>query len=151
MVTGVKPFYDDESTSVMNRIVNEGYRRPRALYPDIPWRLQRIIKRCLFKDPARRYPSTEALRRDLEDFVATRVPTHYNARLVVFFHHRNLISSREATTYVTEAELEAPEAVAADIGDLSAWNSVLRPLMIANGLGLAILTIVALILGLLPP
>jgi eukaryotic-like serine/threonine-protein kinase len=70
MLTGRKPFTEDDSKSVMQRILNEPYVRPRKLFPDIPWRLSRIVKRCLFKDPRKRYQTTEALRRDLESYVA---------------------------------------------------------------------------------
>lgn len=128
MLTGSKPFVDDETMGVMQRILNEPFERPRRRYPDIPWRLERIVKRCLRKEPERRYVSTEMLRRELEAYVAKKVRVNVNGRLVIFLRHRDLISDDEAKTYVREEELAAPESVETDSGRVDPGQAVLRPL-----------------------
>jgi serine/threonine-protein kinase len=102
MLTGQKPFVEDDTKSVMQRILNEPYERPRKLYPDIPWKLQRIVKRCLQKEPGKRYKSTELLRRELEQYVASSVRINYNGRLVIYLRNRDVISDSEASTYVRD-------------------------------------------------
>ena len=132
MLTGKKPFIEDDSKSVMQRILNEPYVRPRKLYPDIPWRLQRIVKKCLNKDPNKRYRTTEHLRRDLESYVASTVRINYAGRLVIFLLNRELMSANEASTYVREEDLKSLVSKAVDTGTLSPAAVVLRPLLFAN-------------------
>ncbi|MBI5509837.1 MAG: protein kinase [Deltaproteobacteria bacterium] len=129
MVTGQKPFADDDTKSVLQRILNDPFEKPRRLYPDIPLKLQGIVRRCLEKRPDRRYKSTEALRRELEDFVAGKVRINYNGRLVIFLRNRNLISDSEAKTYVRDEELKSSVAFATDTGAIDARAVVIRPLL----------------------
>lgn len=139
MLTGQKPFTEDDTRSVMQRIVNEPYKRPRSLYPDIPWRLQRIAKRCLQKDPAKRYASTEALRRDLESYVARTVRINYAGRLVVFLRNCDLISDNEAKTYVGDEALRSRVSRATDAGDVNPMTVVFRPVAMVNAALLGLL------------
>ncbi len=57
MFTGAKPFSDDNTRSVTARILKDKFLPPRRVNAEIPWRLQRIIKKCLKKKPPRRYTS----------------------------------------------------------------------------------------------
>ncbi|MBC7794086.1 MAG: serine/threonine protein kinase [Clostridia bacterium] len=132
MLTGRKPFTEDDSKSVMQRILNEPYVRPRKLFPDIPWRLSRIVKKCLFKDPRKRFETTESLRRELESYVAQTVRINYAGRLVVFLRNRDLISEGEASTYVREEELRSLASKTVDSGELSSGAVVFKPLFVAN-------------------
>lgn len=137
MLTGQKPFTEDDTHSVMQRIVNENFVRPRRLYPDIPWRLSRIINRCLQKDPAKRYNSTEELRRALENYVARKVRINYAGRLVIFMRNRGLISDNEAKTYVREDDLKSTVSQAIDTGTVSVGRVLIRPALVFNALMLA--------------
>ena len=132
MLTGLKPFAEDDTRAVMQQIVTEIYRKPRSLYPDVPFALQRIVRRCMEKRPERRYHTTEVLRRELETFVSHKVPINYNGRLVIYLRHRGLITDMEAKTYVGEAELHSPRSLITDSGQLDARAVVLRPLLNIN-------------------
>jgi serine/threonine-protein kinase len=132
MLTGEKPFSDDDTKSVLHHILNEPYTRPRRLYPDIPLKLQRIVKKCMEKQPDRRYQSTEKLRRDLESFVAAKVRINYNGRLVIFLRNRNLVSDSEAKTFVREDELKSRMRFQADTGGVDARTVAFRPLLALN-------------------
>ncbi|MFA5073946.1 MAG: serine/threonine-protein kinase [Nitrospirota bacterium] len=57
MFTGVKPFQDEETRAVSAKIVKDRVSPPRRINKNVPWTLQRIIKRCLKKKPNRRYGS----------------------------------------------------------------------------------------------
>ncbi len=139
MVTGKKPFVEDDTKSVMQRILTEPYVMPRRLYPDIPWSLQRILKKCLEKKPERRYKSTELLRRDLEAYVAKKVRINYAGRLLIYLNHKDLISEGEAKTYVREEDLRSEGNLATDTGRIDARAAVVRPLLMFNTAILAIL------------
>lgn len=132
MLTGNKPFKDDDTMSVMQRILTEPYTRPRRLYPDIPWSLQRIVKRCLQKNPDRRYANTETLHRDLEAFVSRKVRINCSGRLVIFLRNRHLITDNEAKTYVREDDLMQSRSLRVDSGQISVGAAVLRPLLMLH-------------------
>lgn len=96
MLTGRKPFLEDDLRSVMHKIRLERYTSPRKLNPAVPRSLERILARCMEKLPHNRYPSMQALIHDLEDFLASQVHGNYSARLVNFLALEELIEKQEA-------------------------------------------------------
>jgi len=72
MLTGVKPFTDEETRAVTAKIMKDGFTSPRRVNSAIPWGLQRIIKKCLKKKPARRYASMMDLEKKLGKRLAGR-------------------------------------------------------------------------------
>lgn len=139
MLTGEKPFADDDTKSVLHRILNEPYRAPRRLYPDVPLRLQRIVKKCLDKRLDRRYQATHALRRDLETYLAKKIRINYAGRLVIFLRNRHMISDSEAKTYVRDDELKSSLEFHTDTGAIDARTVVVRPLITLNAILLLLL------------
>jgi len=83
MLTGAKPFVEDEARTVMQKIRLDRYTSPRKLNAQVPRQLERILARCMEKMPANRYPTTQALIDDLMEFLAPRVPINYNAKVVM--------------------------------------------------------------------
>ena len=67
MATGVRPFWGDSPAS--HHFFNfEGLSGcPHWINPALPPDLDRIIRRCLAKDPVRRYQNLVDLRNDLEE------------------------------------------------------------------------------------
>ena len=63
--TGRLPFHGDTPTALGMKHVGEPPPHPRALRADIPMLLNRIILKCLEKNPADRYPTAGDLARDL--------------------------------------------------------------------------------------
>ena len=55
MLTGKKPFVEDEKKSAMHKIRLEKHTSARKLNPEIPRELERIIDRCLEKQPRDRW------------------------------------------------------------------------------------------------
>ena len=106
MLTGVKPFVEDEDTSVMQKILIGKYTRPRKHYSDIPRIIQRIVKRCIQPNPDRRYQETEHLRQDLERYCSRYISVNYAGRLVLFLRNRDIISNSEAETFVRPEMLD---------------------------------------------
>jgi serine/threonine protein kinase len=67
MATGQKPFKGDSSVSLLSSILKDTPASVIDLNPALPPELGRIIRRCLMKDPARRYQTAADLRNELED------------------------------------------------------------------------------------
>jgi serine/threonine-protein kinase len=65
LATGDKPFAGDTITAVSYKIVHSEPAPPRRINPAVPSALERIIMKCLEKDPATRYATGEALAADL--------------------------------------------------------------------------------------
>jgi tetratricopeptide (TPR) repeat protein len=72
MLTGGSPFSGDSALQVMYQRVKQAPKKPRELRADLPEYLERIILRCLERDPKRRYQSAREILADLE---AQRAPT----------------------------------------------------------------------------
>jgi serine/threonine protein kinase len=72
MLTGVKPFTDEETRAVTAKIMKDGFTSPRRVNSAIPCGVQRIIKKCLRKKPQRRYASMMDLEKKLGKRLAGR-------------------------------------------------------------------------------
>jgi tRNA A-37 threonylcarbamoyl transferase component Bud32 len=76
LVTGSRPFHGSSSNDLRRQIV---YTEPpllRSLRPDAPRDLQRIVNKCLRKDPGDRYASAEDLEEDLHAFLRNEPLLH---------------------------------------------------------------------------
>src|SRR5690606_23599719 len=96
MVTGRKPFIEDDARTVMQKIRLDRYTSPRKLNPAVPRPLERILARAMEKMPANRYPTTQALIDDLMEFLASRVPINHTARLVMYLRDVGVLTDEEA-------------------------------------------------------
>jgi serine/threonine-protein kinase len=111
MITGRKPFVEDEEKSVMHKIRLEKHVPARKLNPEIPRELDRIINKCLEKQPRNRWGSAQALVMALERFLAKHVEMNYHALLVLFLRQQDIITQLEADEYLNPA-LGGPSASA---------------------------------------
>ncbi len=96
MLTGRKPFVEDDARTVMQKIRLDRYTSPRRINPGVPRPLERIMARCMEKMPANRYPTTQSLIDDLHDFLTSRVPISHNARLVMYLKELGVITDAQA-------------------------------------------------------
>lgn len=93
MVTGWRAFHGDSKLSTLSAILKDEPKPVTSIVPDVPRDMQKIICRCLRKDPDRRFQHMDDLRvallelkeesdsGKLEAFVATRVPRRRRSRL----------------------------------------------------------------------
>jgi tetratricopeptide (TPR) repeat protein/tRNA A-37 threonylcarbamoyl transferase component Bud32 len=65
MVTGERPFAGDSSLSVLVKRLKEPPRSPRQLVPQLDRRWERVILRCLERDPGERFASAGDVARAL--------------------------------------------------------------------------------------
>ena len=68
ITTMTRLFKADNELAIMHRIVTGDVPMPHTVVPDYPPQLAHIVMKCLSIDPNERYPTAQALRRDLEAF-----------------------------------------------------------------------------------
>ena len=66
MITGGRPFQGSNRAEILSSVLRDTPEPPSAIRTDTPADLERIIERCLRKDPAQRYADAIALRDELE-------------------------------------------------------------------------------------
>jgi tetratricopeptide (TPR) repeat protein len=71
MISGRRAFKRATAIQTLSAIVDAEPEPLAELCPDAPIELVRIVERCLAKDPAHRYASTQDLARDLRDLRST--------------------------------------------------------------------------------
>jgi len=143
MVTGKKPFVEDEKRSAMHKIRLEKHISVRKLNPDIPRELERIIDRCLEKQPRDRWRSAQHMVMALERFLARHVEMNHHARLVLFLRANGVLTELEAEEYLNPSALGGQASSAQP--NMQARHAV-RAGMVAHGITLGML---ALMLGLI--
>jgi hypothetical protein len=67
MITGERAFKSDTTLSTLSAILKEDPRRVGSLVADVPPELERVIARCLKKDPERRWQGMRDVRVALEE------------------------------------------------------------------------------------
>lgn len=67
MATGQRPFQGESAADVLSSILRDEPRPLATLRPEFPQQLGRILRRCLAKNPERRFQSAKDLRNELED------------------------------------------------------------------------------------
>ena len=67
MLTGRRPFQGDTPASTLSAIIKDTPQSLSELRPAIPRDLAKIVRRCLAKDPERRFQSAKDLRNELEE------------------------------------------------------------------------------------
>src|SRR6201999_3140007 len=92
MLTGKKPFVEDEQKSAMHKIRLERHASVRSLNPEIPRELERIVDKCLEKQPRDRWRSAQHVVMALERFLAKHVEMNHYARLVMYLRGQNVIT-----------------------------------------------------------
>jgi len=73
MLTGDTPFDAPSAIEIMMMRVRERPKPPRAIIPAIPDDLERVVMRCLERDPAARYADAHEIEADLGGAPSTRV------------------------------------------------------------------------------
>ena len=74
MLTGSLPFSGDRAQAVIHGILNKQPAPLAAIRSDVPPEVERILTKCLEKNPNGRYPSASALKTDLVAFGRTVSP-----------------------------------------------------------------------------
>jgi serine/threonine protein kinase len=98
MVTGLKPFSGDTNTEVLMKIAKGKFPSAKKYNRDIPWRLNRIIKKAMKKDRAKRYRNASELIRDLNKYIPWHEHTHKKEVLSQYLKKFDAKSTRKTST-----------------------------------------------------
>ena len=74
LATGLRPFDQKISTALADDIIHKSPTPPSAIIPALSRGLERVILKCLPKDPGQRYSTAAELRADLERLSTGRQP-----------------------------------------------------------------------------
>ena len=109
MLTGRKAFEGADRSVVLDAVVTRDVPHPSALRPGVPAVLDRIVAKCLEKNPSNRYQSMEALLRDL-GAVQRRLHSSYGPRTVTAVTAVLMLTTAVTwTVWSRRAPLAAPE------------------------------------------
>lgn len=99
MLTGIKPFYGQNNTEVLAKVVRSKYTPPQRINPEISLRLQRVIKKLLKKEKRARYRTAAQLIHDLEKCVPWQVRSRKKELLARFLEglDKTVITSSDDT------------------------------------------------------
>jgi Tol biopolymer transport system component len=67
MAAGTRPFTGDSSLAILSSILKDDPKPLTGLKPELPPDYERIVRRCLAKDPSRRYQTALDVRNELDD------------------------------------------------------------------------------------
>jgi Tol biopolymer transport system component len=67
MATGTRPFKGESAMAILSAIIKDAPAPAVDVNAGVPLELDRVIRRCLTKDPSRRYQSAADLQHDLDD------------------------------------------------------------------------------------
>lgn len=112
LATGDKPFPGDTLTAVSYKVVHTQPLAPRLINPAVPPDLDRVILKCLEKDPARRYATGEELARDLSNLRAGLAPVHAKLGAPVKPVDLEATADLDVTAHGRSRPLPPPAAVA---------------------------------------
>ena len=112
-LTGVKPFRDDDETSLSKKVQTQREVPPRRLNPEIPRKLQRVVKRLLAKKPHQRFLETRELVTVLEKMLTKTERTRGTEILAAFLASSGVLEGKEPTTVVAGDRPQGPEVSAA--------------------------------------
>ncbi|MDM8299322.1 Stk1 family PASTA domain-containing Ser/Thr kinase [Collinsella tanakaei] len=114
--TGQVPFDGEDAISVALKQVNELPVPPSQINPNVDGDLERIILKCMEKDPANRFQTAEELRRVLSSYLA--------GRTVDVPEPTRVIATSGATA--TRAMSDQTQAMARPVGGAAAVNTTAR-------------------------
>ena len=112
--TGQVPFDGDDAISVALKQVNELPVPPSQINPNVDGDLERIILKCMEKDPANRFQTADELRRVLNSYLA--------GRTVDVPEPTRVIAAGEGAT-ATRVMTDQTQAMARPVGGAAAVNA----------------------------
>jgi len=107
LLTARPPFQGETLPEILAQVQNDEPVPPRRLNPSVPAALDIICRQCLQKEPARRYPSAQALADDLGRFLADQPirarPVPLAGRVWLWCRRRPVVAASWITLVATLA------------------------------------------------
>ena len=138
LMTGIKPFMADTAAALLEKIRTQGYRDVRRVTGATPRALAKVIRRCLKKEPKKRWSSTSELRAAIESWILPRLRVSPDEALKTWLLKSGVFS--ETGTKVVDAGAGSIANLAGRTTTTKSW----RPRLIAAGIACAGIATVAL-------
>lgn len=107
MLTGSRPFKDEGRETIYQRIREAKYTPPREMNSRIPARLDKIVRRCLQKDPSARFARVKDLICALEEYLGAAKSFHAEDILLKFLDGEALLSPTVGYTELADTDHKA--------------------------------------------
>jgi len=91
ILTGTRPFKEEQGATVFQRIREAKFIPPREMQGTIPKVLDRVVCKCLSKNPDERYENVKELIEELEDYLG-RKSAHTEDLLLKYLDEEALLS-----------------------------------------------------------
>jgi serine/threonine protein kinase len=149
-VTGHRPFEGKDSIDSLNKIIREPVAPISSFNPDAPADLQRIVRRCLAKDPEERYQTIKdvaiemkEVRRELQSDARTEITASHTGSGRTSQPSGDVISTPTISTTATPSLPTRPSSAEYVVGQIKGHKT---PILI--GAVLVILVFLAVAFGL---
>lgn len=138
LLSGERPFVEDPSGSVGQKITEGRYVDPRRAVPAMPRGVARVIRTCLATKPDRRYRDATGLRFALEALLSKRDVTGAREAIVRYLADRGIFDPRAAADELPSAPFAPRAWRAAAVGaKLAATSIIAAQWLTAATLGVA--------------
>jgi serine/threonine-protein kinase len=104
MLTGSRPFHDEGNETVFQRIRETRYTPARQMQSRIPPELEKIVTRCLRKDPEKRFKGVKPLIRALEKYLGPERSSHAEDVILKYLDEEALLNPSVSYTAVEPSE-----------------------------------------------
>ena len=127
LLTGTKPFFEDDEKTIFERIRSCDFLPPRKLNPNIPRGVERIILKCLQPSPRARYAHTQEFNQRLFQQLRKRVQGDPRKTLRKYLMENELVTAGASDTeeffkdYLPAEPAQLSIEVLGD-GSLFQWN-----------------------------
>ena len=122
LLTGQPPFVHDDPDQIMRSHMSEPFPDVRALAPDVPAQVVRVLERASAKDPTARYIGADEMRQPVEEIIS--LPAQASAAALL----PRVPIAPPTRAEETVAALESQLAVARSAADTPTQLSTLRSL-----------------------
>ena len=95
LLTGVKPFYGENSTEILSKIVRNKYIPVERLNPEIPRPFRKIVRKAIHRDHKHRYQNATEMINDLEK--AIPLQTRSDKKTVISRFLKDLDKTRQSS------------------------------------------------------
>jgi serine/threonine protein kinase len=96
LLTGIKPFFGDNNTEILAKIVRNKYIPAERINPEIPRPFRKIIKKAIHKDQKHRYQNATEMINDLENAISWQ--TRSTKKTVIGRFLKDLDKTRETAS-----------------------------------------------------
>jgi serine/threonine protein kinase len=91
MLAGVRPFQASQGETIYQRIREAKFVPLREVRKTVPPELEAVVKRCLQRDPRKRYPSVKKAIADVEAFLGPEATAHASDIVLAYLDEEALL------------------------------------------------------------